>query len=155
MLLEQIVDQVLSATPVQPGDMLAGVEPERQRGSEGEGGILAPVIVQSGVTDLDRAVGHGVEYLKAWHDFACCKRLDQESVVGDLGDPFGEVFAAAIQRVERLRPARGIAPSHFGHRLRNRRRGHRACGEPDAADFKKFTTFHAYSLLYAESSTRD
>jgi hypothetical protein len=120
------------------------VEAERQRGAEGERRILAPVIIQRGVAHLDRAIRHGIEHLQARHDFAGGERLNLEFVVGDLGHAFGEILAAAVQRIERLWPTRRISPLHFRHRLRDRRRGNRcARGETDATCFQEITTFHA------------
>ena len=50
--------------------MLAAVEAERHGGVEGEGDVLADIVVRRGVAHLDRAVLHGVEHLQARHDLA-------------------------------------------------------------------------------------
>ena len=147
IFLEQVVEQLLPVAGEQPGNMLARVEAERQRRAEGEGRILAPVIIQRGVAHLDRSVRDGIQHLQAGDDFAGGKGLDLEFVVGDLGDALAEIFAAAIERIERLRPACSQTPAYLGHRFRDRRRSDRACGETDAANFQKFTTFHAFPSL--------
>ncbi len=66
---------------------------------------------------LDRLVLHSVENLKGRHDLAGRKDLNLEPIVGDLGDAFREHLAAAIERVERFRPARGEPPFGIRHRL--------------------------------------
>ena len=63
---------------------------------------------------LDGAVGGGVQRLQARHDFAGGEHLDLEFVVGHLGDVFRQLLGAAVDRVERLREARGQAPLDFG-----------------------------------------
>src|SRR3979411_57888 len=68
--LQEIVEHVLAAAEQQPRDMLASVEPERQRGAERERRVLAPIIVQRGVAHLDGAVRDRVEHLQAGYQFA-------------------------------------------------------------------------------------
>src|SRR5215470_7645643 len=139
---------------MQPGDVRARVEAEWQRSAEGEGGVLAPVIVQRRVAHLDRAVPDRVEHLQAGDDFAGGERLDLELVVGDVGHPLGKIFAAAIERIERLRPARGISPLNLRIRLCDRGRCDCARGGTDAGHFQEITTFHALpSPLLPTSST--
>ena len=58
------------------------------------------------MADLDGAVLYGIDDLQAGHDFAGGENLDLKLVVGRLGDGFGHHLGAAIQRVERFRPAR-------------------------------------------------
>ena len=89
----------------EPGVHLPGVQAERQRRAESERRVLAPIVIERGVAHLDGAVLHGVEHLQARHDLAGGEDLDLELVVGDLGDALGEIFAAAVERIERLRPA--------------------------------------------------
>jgi hypothetical protein len=78
---------------------------------------------------LDGSVLYGVEHLQARHDFACGERLDLEFIVGGFADRFRHHLGAAVQRIERFRPARRHAPFDLRHRLRDGRRGNgcRAC----------------------------
>ena len=69
-VLENSVEQLLAATKANPRNHLPGVESERQRGAESEGGILAEVVIQRGVAHLDGAVADGVEHLQPGDDFA-------------------------------------------------------------------------------------
>ena len=72
---------------------------------------------------LDRAVLDGIDHLQAGNDLAAGKGLDLELVVGHRRDALADEVGAAVQRVERLGPARRLAPFDLGHRLRDRRRG--------------------------------
>src|SRR5262245_31889382 len=135
--------------------MLSRIEAERQRRAEGEGGVLAPIVVQRRVADLDGAVGDSIEHLQAGDDFAGRERLDLEPVVGDVGHALAEIFTATVERIKRLRPACGVAPFDFRVRLRDRGRRHCARGKTDAGHFQEITTFHALpSPLLPMSSTR-
>src|SRR6202034_47792 len=73
--LIELVEQFLAAAHHVPGLIEPRVGAERNTGAEGEGRILAEVIVRRGVSHLDGAVLHGIEYLQAGHDFARRKRL--------------------------------------------------------------------------------
>src|SRR5262249_13201544 len=92
-------------------------------------------------------VTNGIEHLQARNDFAGSEYLDLEFVVGDFGDSLGEIFAATVKRIERLRPACRQAPSHFRRRLRNRRCGNSSGGGSQTGSLQKFTTFHGVSPL--------
>ena len=142
ILLQEIVQHIHAAAEPQPGDMRARVETERQRCAEREGGVLAPVVIERGVAHFDGAVRDGVEHLQARHDFAGGERLDLELVVGEIGDALAEIFAAAVERVEGLRPACRHPPLYFRVRLCNRRRGYRSRGQTDAANLQEITTLH-------------
>ena len=63
---------------------------ERHGRAEGEGRVLAEVVVGRGVAHLDGAVLHGVEHLQARHDLAGGEDADLELVVGQLADVLGE-----------------------------------------------------------------
>ena len=133
-LLAELVDQLLPAAVIEPGVLLARVEAERRRAEQRPGRILADVVVERGVAHLDRAVLHRVERLQRRHDLAGGKDLDLELVVGRLRDVFGERLASAVQRVERLRPARGQSPFEFRRSIARwparRPRMRRAQGRP-------------------------
>ncbi len=144
VLLVELVEQLLAAAQHVPGVVCCGMfRPNGTDGAEGEGRVLAEVVVGRGVADLDGAVLHGVEHLQARHDFAAGEDLDLELVVGHLGDDLGDHLGAAVDRVERLRKARRHAPFDFRHRLRDRRRrdGGGACNAY-SGDLDEVTTFH-------------
>src|SRR5215472_10295049 len=97
---------------------------------------------------FDGAVLHRVEHLQAWHDFAGGEKLDLEFVVGGLCDGFAHDVGAAINCVQRLRPARGHAPFQPWHGLRNCRRGNRRrTSGPKSRDLDEISTFHDLSHL--------
>ena len=110
VLLVELVEHFLAAALVVPALVQALVGAEGDRGAEGEGRVLAEIIVRGGVPHLDGAVRGGVERLQAGHDFAAGEHLDLELVVGGLGDLLGQHDRAAIERIERLRPAGRHAP---------------------------------------------
>jgi hypothetical protein len=68
--------------------------------------------------------------------------LNLKFIVGDFGNAFDEIFAAAVERIEGLRPTRRQPPLYFWIRLRNRRRCNRTRGETDATDLQEITTLH-------------
>src|SRR5712692_5340401 len=149
VLAEQLAEQLHAAAVLLPGFLLARIEPERQRGGEGEGRVLADIVVAGGVAHLDGAVLHRVEHLQPGHDLAGRKALDLELVVGDFGDAFSDVLDGAEQRIERFRPARRQAPPQFRRRLGDGRGGDRGGRKPDPGGFQEFTTFHGGSLFLA------
>src|SRR4029453_15501344 len=73
VVLQEVVEQFSATAETQPGDMRPRVETERQRGAEGESGILAPVVIERRVAHLDGAVRDGIEHLQAGDDFARSK----------------------------------------------------------------------------------
>jgi len=79
------------------------------------------------MSHLDSTVLHGVEHLQTRNDFTARKSLDLEFVVGGFSDHLGHHLGAAMQRIERLRPARGHAPLDLRRRLRDGRRGNGCC----------------------------
>src|ERR1041385_45855 len=119
-LREQLVHQLRAFAEPQPCVHAARVDAEGKRRAERERRVLAEVVVGRRVAHLDRAVLHRVENLQTGYDFAGCEHLDLEFVVAHLGDALREVFAAAVERIERLRPAGWHAPLHFRHRLCDR-----------------------------------
>src|SRR5262249_36458514 len=65
-------------------------------------------------------------------------------------------LGAAMQRVERLRPARGHAPFDVRHRLRDRRRcDARRTRNAQAGDLDKISTFHFSLLAIVSCGLRD
>jgi hypothetical protein len=128
-----------------PGILLARVQAERQRGAEGESGILAEIIISRRVSHLDGAVLHGIEHLEARHDFAGGKNLNLEFIVGDFGDALGHIFRSAVKRIQRFRPACRQTPFQFRHRLGNSRRSNRGGRQAASRSLQKFATFHSVS----------
>src|SRR5262249_87829 len=145
VILQQIIEQIFATTEAQPRNHLAAVEAERQSGPESEGRILAPIIIKRCVADLDRPILHGVEPLQARHDLARGEGLDLEFVVRDLGNTLGKIFAAAIERIERLWPACRQPPFDLRAGLRDRRRGNRGRSKAQPRRLQEFTTFHGVS----------
>src|SRR5262249_33069370 len=158
VLLGELVHQLEAVTVEEPGVLLARIEPERHGAEQREGRILADVVIGRGVTALDRSAAHRVGRLQAGDDLAGGEDLNLELVVGRLGDVFGEGLGGAVERVERLRKARGQAPFHLGRRLRDGGRGDRRGGEADAGGFEEFTTFHGrlpvWMMVYETPTSR-
>src|SRR3974390_667854 len=97
---------------------------------------------------FDGAVLHRVEPLQARHDFTGGEKLDLEFVVGGLCDSLAHDVGAAINCVQRLRPARGHAPFQSWRGLRNcRRDNRRRTSGPENRDLDKISTFHDPSHL--------
>ena len=126
VILVELAHQ-LEATPVViPGVLLAGVEPERDRGAEGESLILAEVVVRGGMPALDGTGLHGVHHLQSADDLAGREQLDVELASGRLAHALTDQLGAAVQGIQALRPARRHAPVDAGLRLRDCRRGNGA-----------------------------
>src|SRR6476620_1564452 len=98
------------------------------------------------------AVLYRVEHLQARHDFTGGEKLNLEFVVGGLCDRLAHDVDAAVNCVQRLRPARGYSPFQPWHGLRNCRRGnrHRTCGSK-SRDLDKISTFHDPSHLISSA----
>src|SRR5262249_37641010 len=145
VILQQIIEQIFAAAEAQPRNHLPAVEAERQRGPESEGRILAPIIIKRCVPDLDRPILHSVEHLQAGHDLARREGLDLEFVVCDLGNTLGKIFAAAIERIERLWTACCQPPFDLRAGLRDRWCSNRGRSKAQARSLQEFTTFHGVS----------
>src|SRR5664279_3311530 len=93
--------------------------------------------------EFDGAVLHGIEDLQAGNDFAGGKGLELEFIIGGFADRLGHLLGAAMQRIQRLRPACRHAPFDLRHRLRNRRRGDggSTC-DTQTCDLDKVSSFH-------------
>jgi hypothetical protein len=97
------------------------------------------------MADLACRILHGIEHLEARHDFSGGEDLDLELVVGRLRDQLAHDFRAAIERIERFRPARRHAPFDLRHRLRKgRSRDRRAARDAKSSDFEKVSSFHVF-----------
>src|SRR6202022_1317997 len=130
------------------------VEPERHAGAEGEGRVLAEIVVRGGVTHFDRAALHRIGGLEPRDDLAGSENLDLKFVVGRFGNRLGEGFRSAEDGVERFRIARCEPPFEFGHGLRDcglgngrrRRTGRRRSEELSALHWRFSMRFLAMSL---------
>ncbi len=142
VLLVELVHQVEAAALEIPGVLHARIEPERDRATERERRVLAEIIVGRGVAHLDGAGGDGVGGLQRRHDLAGGEHLDLEFVVGRFRHRLGKGLGRAIERIERLRKARGQPPFDLRHGLRDRGRCHRRCRHPDAGSLEEFATLH-------------
>src|SRR5262249_31505164 len=125
--LEEVVEQLHTAALELPGLLLASVESERQSRAERERRVLAKIVIAARMAHLDRAVLHRVKHLQAGYDLACGEHLDLKLVLAEFSDPLGHVFGRAIERVERLGPARRQPPAQLRHGLSNGRSGDRGC----------------------------
>ena len=140
--LVELVQKFLAATQHVPGLIETRIRPERYRRAECEGRILAEIIVRRSVTHLDGAILYGVEYLQAGDDFAGGEGLDLEFVIGGFADYLGHHLGAAMQRIERFRPAGCHAPFDLRHRLRNCRRGDGGASDAQACHLDKVSSLH-------------
>ena len=96
-----------------------------------------------------RAGRYGIGRLQAGHDFTGGKGLDSEIAVGCGGDMLGNIFRAAIDRVERLRKRRRQAPVDLGILLCNGGRGQRCrSSSRKRTFFHKGTAIHLYPPRY-------
>src|SRR5690606_8781048 len=77
-VLVELPGQLEAAAVDHPGVLLARVHAERNGAGEGEGRILAEVVVGRGVAALHGAVLHGVEHLQPADDLAGREYLDGE-----------------------------------------------------------------------------
>src|SRR5262249_56925888 len=131
---------------VPPRGLHPGVAAEADRGAEGEGRILAEIVVARRVTELDRAGLYRVEHLQTRDDLARGKGADLELAVGDLADALCDQLRAAEQRVEALAPAGRHAPRDGRLRLCDRRRrdrrGTRGRTQPGRLD--ESASFHLH-----------
>ncbi len=91
-------------------------EAEGDDGEEGEGGVLADVVVGRGLTALHRPRLHRVEHLQPGHDLAGGEGADLEAVLGELRDAARHVLGRAEQDVEAAREGAGQAPADLGIR---------------------------------------
>jgi hypothetical protein len=103
--LEELISELHAAALIPPGVLLARIEAERHRGIDREGGILADVIITSGVAHLEGAIGGRVKRLQAGDNFTCGKDLNLKLVVAHFGDILRKLHGAAVDRIERLREA--------------------------------------------------
>ena len=145
MLGEELVHQVHAAAVIHPGVFHARVQPQRDRRREGEGRVLADVVVGRGLAHLDGAVRNRIGELERADDLARREGLDLELAVGGLADVFGDGLGAAVDGVERLRKARAQAPFDLGHGLRDRGLRNRRGRKADAGRLQELTTFHSGS----------
>ena len=86
VLLVEFVQHFLAAAQRLPALVQPLVRTERDRGAEGEGRVLAEIVIRGGVAEFDGAVLHRIDNLQARHDFAGGEGLNLELVVGRFGD---------------------------------------------------------------------
>ena len=61
----ELVQQVVAAALIQPGVHLARVEPEGERRADGEGRVLAEIVIRTGMGHLDGGIADRVRDLRA------------------------------------------------------------------------------------------
>ena len=142
VVLEERIERVDAAGVIHPRVLLARGEPEWQRRAEAEGEVLADVVVGRRVAELDGALLNGIECLESRHDVAGREHADVEFAVGELVHALGEELAAAIDRFQALRKARGQAPADRGLRLRDGRSGKGGAGGEREPRGKDVSTLH-------------
>ena len=157
-LLAELIEHVLTAVILEPGILLARIQPERNRAIKRKGRVLADEVIGGGVTHLDRYIANCIDRLQCWNDLPAREGLDLKLVVGGFRDIFRNCFGCAEGHIQRLRPTCGAAPLQFRHRLRDGRRSNGGRhGEASAGCFQKLTTFHGFSpsdFAHLESPTR-
>src|SRR5439155_11263746 len=138
------VHQLVAAAIIEPGIQSAAAQPEGNCRTEGEGRILAEIIVAGSVTHLDGVVLNRLDDAGRRHDFAAGKSLDLELAVGHVADSLGESLSAAIERIERLRKTRGEAPFELRRRLGDGGGGERCCSSRGKTSrSNKFSAIHS------------
>src|SRR5258708_6886093 len=108
------------------GGGLELVHAEGQGCVEGEGFVLADEVIARRVGAFHGSLLHGVDRAEGRHDLARAEHADLELAAGDRGDALGNGFAASVDGIQALRPARCTAPAHLGQR-RRLRHGLRGC----------------------------
>ncbi len=165
-ILDELVVQRLAAANVPPGVVLPLVEPERNGGAEGEGRVLAEVVVRRGVAALDGAGLHGIGDLQSGHDLARREHLDLELAAGDVVDGLGGDLRRRRRSCPAISgsstrnatsPARRPSPPRARQRRRSGWGGgclfllaacrERKCGGGDTCLFQEGTTFHGSLLV--------
>ena len=111
VVAEQLRRELVAAAMLQPGEVLPRVQAEGQRGEEGEGGVLADVVVDRRVAGLDGAGLHRVQHLEARDDLAGGEEADLEAVLRQRRHPLGDALAGAEQHVEVARERRRTCAS--------------------------------------------
>jgi hypothetical protein len=102
MLGVEIAHQLAPAAGVHPGDLLARVQAEGHRGLEGEGHVLADVVVAGGLAAFDRALADGIHDLQARDDLAAGEHADLEFAAGDLADAARQALGRAVNGIHAL-----------------------------------------------------
>ena len=118
VVLQQLLHQRLAAALLVPARLLTVVHAEGHDGEEGEGGILAGVVVGGGVAGLHRVVLHGIQRLQPAHDLARREEADLEPVVGELRHALRHLLGRAVEDVGGAGEGAGQAPTDFRHALR-------------------------------------
>src|SRR5207302_11297095 len=87
---EDLAHQFESTAVVHPGVLLAVIETEGDCGIEGEGRILADVVVARRLPAFHGTVLDGIEHLKAWYNLAGGKCPNLELIIRRRRDPLGD-----------------------------------------------------------------
>jgi hypothetical protein len=138
----ELAQQLAAAALVHPCSLLARGQAERNRAVEGEGGVLAEIVVGRCVAHFHRAVLHRVHYLEAGHDFACRELADHEFAAGELGHALYKLFGRTVDGVQRFGEAGGKAPVDGGLRLGEGWSGQRGCACAGGGFLQEGTALH-------------
>ena len=144
VLFHERLQRLLTAAVIPPGIRLPRVRAEAYGAGKRERRILAEVVVERRVAELDGACLHCIEHLQRRHDFAGGEGADLEFAVGELAHAARNEVRAAEERVQALGPACGKAPLDRRLRLRDRRRGDRSGGDACRRLLKEGSPLHAF-----------
>ena len=121
VLAIEVTQQFQAVAFVVPGRHLAAVQSEGDGTGQGEGLVLAEVVVGRGVGHLDRAVFDRVDGAEGRHQFARSVRGDLEAAARQFAHLGGKDVVDAKQGVQHLGEARRQAPANRGLRVNGRR----------------------------------
>ena len=106
----ELVPQRLAAAMLDPGDMLERGQAPGNGGEVGGGTGLAGPVDGGAVAHLGDTGVHGVEHLKAGHEFARGVELDGETAAAHGGDPLGQAAGVHAGTGQVARPGGDHAP---------------------------------------------
>src|SRR4028119_179328 len=102
---------------VHPRVLLARIWPEWHVTGKCERGILADIVVHSGIPGFNRAVSYSISDLEGTDGLARSEGLDLEATISQVGNHTAKQLRPSPERIERLREGRLQAPAYFGHGL--------------------------------------
>src|SRR5215213_1374483 len=100
--LPELIEQLHTLAVIEPGILLARIQPEGDGGIKTKGRILADEIIAGGVAHLDLVVADRIQRRQRRHDLAGREYLDLEFVVARFGDIFRQRFRRAVKRLKRF-----------------------------------------------------
>ena len=145
--LERGIDDFGAAAEGPPRLLLAAAQSEWNAGAEAQRRVLGDIEIGRRVRAIDRAAADGVERLTAGRELAGLVGLDEELVVGRLGDVAAQDLRGAEHRLHGLGKAGGQAPLDLGRGLGDCRGRERWSGERGrSARPQEFSASHEFLL---------